>query len=69
MRRITSTVIKGGEISEILSSGVNAACRKRGIDPAHLPNLPRYMQQAGLSNIMTRVVAIPLGNWGGRVAV
>lgn len=64
---ITSAVIKGGEASEILSSGVNAACRKRGIDPAHIPNLPQYMQKAGLSEITTRVVAIPLGNWGGRV--
>ncbi len=64
---ITSTTIKGGEISELITSGVNAACRKRGIDPAHLPNLPKYMEQAGFTSIKTRVVAIPLGNWGGRI--
>ncbi|MGH2510175.1 MAG: hypothetical protein ACRDHZ_22585, partial [Ktedonobacteraceae bacterium] len=41
----------------------------RGIDPSQVPSLAQYMRDAGLINVTARAVAVPLGNWGGRIGV
>ena len=41
--------------------------RKRGIDPRICQQIGLLLQQAGLVNLQTYRVDVPLGNWGGRV--
>jgi SAM-dependent methyltransferase len=43
------------------------ALLKRGIDPRVGPMLGEQLIQAGLVNVQTRVVDLPVGAWGGRV--
>ena len=41
--------------------------RQRGIEAAQVRNLAEDLRLAGLTNITTRRIAIPIGHWGGRV--
>ncbi len=44
---------------------VAAAYQKNGIDSAHIPLSGGVLQEAGLSNVQTQSVHVPIGAWGG----
>lgn len=65
----TGVLHQGGKWSDQLTSQVIAVSRLRGIDPSQVPSLAQYMQEAGLINVQARAIAVPLGNWGGRIGM
>jgi ubiquinone/menaquinone biosynthesis C-methylase UbiE len=40
---------------------------KRGLDARVIPHLGAYLIEAGLGNVQSNVVPIPIGKWGGRL--
>lgn len=40
---------------------------KHGIDPRMSADLPRFLQQARLELVQTRLVKLPIGDWGVRI--
>ncbi|MEO7020477.1 MAG: methyltransferase domain-containing protein [Ktedonobacteraceae bacterium] len=43
------------------------AFQSRGIDLQIIPELGRYLREAGVRDIQERLVDLPLGSWGGRI--
>jgi ubiquinone/menaquinone biosynthesis C-methylase UbiE len=46
---------------------VTEASKRRGILSASVPKLGSMMQEAGLINVQTRSVNVPIGKWGGHL--
>ncbi|MGH2510174.1 MAG: class I SAM-dependent methyltransferase [Ktedonobacteraceae bacterium] len=46
---------------------INEASRRLGIDPTLVPNLGNDLRQAGLVQVQSYSVPIPVGRWGGRI--
>ncbi len=46
---------------------IAAASKKRGIDPSSVPTLGTMLQNAGLINVQTKSVDVPIGKWGGHL--
>jgi len=60
-------VHNGGPATNRMGHWIIEVSRKRGIDASQIPNLGNYLSQAGLENISTTSVSVPIGHWGGRV--
>jgi len=56
----------GPATQRLVNEALNALL-KRGIDPRVGPLLGDHLNKAGLTNVQTRVVKLPVGAWGGRV--
>jgi ubiquinone/menaquinone biosynthesis C-methylase UbiE len=52
-----------------LQNWIIAACRKCGTDPTEVRQIEAYLLAAGLMNIKTEVVSLPVGQWGGRLGM
>jgi ubiquinone/menaquinone biosynthesis C-methylase UbiE len=61
------TFQNGGTQSNILSDWIYRSCKRRGIDPHTSLNLKPVLQQAGLVNVKSEKIAIPVGKWGGKI--
>jgi ubiquinone/menaquinone biosynthesis C-methylase UbiE len=58
---------KGGPQSNLLSDWIYRSCKRRGIDPRTSLNLKPVLQQAGLINVKSQAISIPVGKWGGKI--
>ncbi len=44
-----------------------AASRPRGLYAREIPNIGRYLAEAGMVNVGSRYYDVPMGSWGGRI--
>jgi ubiquinone/menaquinone biosynthesis C-methylase UbiE len=61
-----------GPAAQRISDAMLPAMLQRGIDPRQSDNLAQFLQAAGLRDVHTRTVNVPVGDWGdhiGRLAL
>lgn len=56
-----------GPAAQRIADAMLPAMLRRGIDPRHSANLAQFLQAAGLREVRTRVVNVPVGDWGGHI--
>ena len=56
-----------GQATQLMGQWIIEVSKRRGIDSSQVPNLGVYLNTAGLQNVVTRSVTVPMGQWGGRV--
>ncbi len=57
----------GGPAMELLVQWITEASVRRGVDPLLGPQIGTYMREAGLANMTTSSVQLPVGRYGGRL--
>ncbi|WP_201382874.1 class I SAM-dependent methyltransferase [Ktedonobacter sp. SOSP1-52] len=56
-----------GPATQRMGQWIIEVSKRRGIDSSQVPHLGTYLKNAGLQNVVTRSVTVPMGQWGGRV--
>ncbi|HEX2347603.1 MAG TPA: class I SAM-dependent methyltransferase [Ktedonobacterales bacterium] len=56
-----------GPAAQRISDAMLPAMLQRGIDPRQSDNLAQFLQAAGLRDVRTRTVNVPVGDWGGHI--
>ena len=56
-----------GPAAQRISDAMLPAMLHRGIDPRMSAHLEQYLTNAGLLRAQTRVIKLPVGDWGGRL--
>lgn len=56
-----------GPAAQHISDVMLAAMLKRGIDPRASAHLDEFLRNAGLQQVQTRTIKLPVGDWGGRL--
>jgi len=56
-----------GPMCTQLQNWIIAACKKCGIDPTEGTQIETYLRVAGLINVKAETIALPVGQWGGRL--
>jgi ubiquinone/menaquinone biosynthesis C-methylase UbiE len=56
-----------GPAAQRIADAMLPAMLQRGIDPRNSANLAQFLQAAGLRDVRTRVVNVPVGDWGGHI--
>lgn len=56
-----------GPMCTQLQNWIIAACKKCGIDPTEGTQIETYSRVAGLINVKAETIALPVGQWGGRL--
>ncbi|HEX5571439.1 MAG TPA: class I SAM-dependent methyltransferase [Ktedonobacterales bacterium] len=56
-----------GQAAQRIADAMLPAMLRRGIDPRHSANLAQFLQAAGLRDVQTRTVKVPVGDWGGHL--
>ncbi|HEU0026037.1 MAG TPA: methyltransferase domain-containing protein [Ktedonobacterales bacterium] len=58
---------RGGPAMDKIVEWVTEASLKRGINPLLGPRISQFLTMAGLTNVVSRSIALPVGAYGGRV--
>jgi ubiquinone/menaquinone biosynthesis C-methylase UbiE len=61
--------INGGPATQLTVDWVAQVCQMRGIDPMRGTSVGRMLQSAGVSNVRTHHVPLPVGRYGGHLGV
>jgi hypothetical protein len=61
--------INGGPATQLTVDWVTQLCHKRGIDPMRGTTVGPMLQSAGLSNVSTHHVPLPVGRYGGHLGM
>lgn len=56
-----------GPAAQHISDVMLATMLKRGIDPRASAHLDEFLRNAGLQQVQTRTIKLPVGDWGGRL--
>ena len=56
-----------GPAAQHISDVMLSAMQQRGIDPRASEHLDTYLRNAGLHQVQTRIIKLPVGDWGGRL--
>jgi ubiquinone/menaquinone biosynthesis C-methylase UbiE len=57
----------GGPAMDMLVQWITEASMRRGVDPLLGPQIVKYYANAGLSQMQTRDISLPVGQYGGRL--
>lgn len=63
----SAVALQPGPVLAHLSTMINTMIARRGIDPQDGARVGEMLRQAGLAQVETRRVDIPLGSYGGRI--
>ena len=58
---------RGGPAMDQIVDWITAASLKRGVNPMLGPRIGEFLKMAGMSNVVTRAIALPVGAYGGRI--
>ena len=58
---------RGGPAMDKIVEWITEASLKRGVNPLLGPHISRFLPMAGLTNVVSRSIALPVGAYGGRV--
>ncbi len=58
---------KGGPAMDKIVEWVTEASLKRGVNPMLGPRIGDFLKTAGMTNVVARAIALPVGAYGGRV--
>ncbi len=56
-----------GPAAQRIAGAMLPAMLHRGIDPRMSAHLEQFLTNAGLQHVQTRVIKLPVGDWGGRL--
>ena len=58
---------KGGPAMDKIVEWITEASLKRGVNPMLGPRIGEFLKMAGMTNVVARAIALPVGAYGGRV--